>query len=161
MNKAVEVGNKNNITRTVKIYADSVVQQAGHAVAEGAKILQDRIGTRNFKSSKQTIKRLEEAAVSCRGPERAMLLARWLLVLKEIDRLSSSGDKVKSLEQHLASDEAKRAPLVLYYDYDAGGEPLNFRDIFLQSQALEGIILSMIIEAPKDEEIALLLEIFG
>nr|GMD26598.1 coiled-coil domain-containing protein 18-like [Ipomoea batatas] len=43
VNKAVEVGNKNNLTRTVKNYADSVVQQAGHAVVEGAKILQDRI----------------------------------------------------------------------------------------------------------------------
>lgn len=43
MNKAVEVGNKNNLTRTVKNYADSVVQQAGQAVAEGAKLLQDRI----------------------------------------------------------------------------------------------------------------------
>lgn len=38
MNKAVEVGNS-NLTRTVRNYADSV----GHAVAEGAKILQDRI----------------------------------------------------------------------------------------------------------------------
>ncbi|XP_074302103.1 pentatricopeptide repeat-containing protein At4g18975, chloroplastic-like isoform X2 [Silene latifolia] len=43
VNKAVEVGNKNNITRTVKNYADSVVLQAGQAVAEGAKLLQDRI----------------------------------------------------------------------------------------------------------------------
>nr|GMD45122.1 coiled-coil domain-containing protein 18-like [Ipomoea batatas] len=43
VNKAVEVGNKNNLTRTVKNYADSVVQQAGHAVVEGSKILQDRI----------------------------------------------------------------------------------------------------------------------
>lgn len=43
MSKAVEVGSKNNLTRTVKNYADSVVQQAGQAVAEGAKILQDRI----------------------------------------------------------------------------------------------------------------------
>nr|GLL25752.1 coiled-coil domain-containing protein 18-like [Ipomoea trifida] len=43
VNKAVEVGNKNNLTRTVKNYADSIVQQAGHAVVEGAKILQDRI----------------------------------------------------------------------------------------------------------------------
>nr|GMD72081.1 coiled-coil domain-containing protein 18-like [Ipomoea batatas] len=43
VNKAVEVGNKNKLTRTVKNYADSVVQQAGHAVVEGAKILQDRI----------------------------------------------------------------------------------------------------------------------
>lgn len=43
VNKAVEVGNKNNLTRTVKNYADSVVQQAGQAVAEGAKLFQDRI----------------------------------------------------------------------------------------------------------------------
>ena len=42
VNKAVEVGN-NNLTRTVKNYADSVVQQAGHAVAEGAKRFQDRL----------------------------------------------------------------------------------------------------------------------
>ena len=43
VSKAVEVGNKNNLTRTVKNYADSVVHQAGQAVAGGAKILQDRI----------------------------------------------------------------------------------------------------------------------
>lgn len=43
VSKAVEVGSKNNLTRVVKNYADSVVQQAGHAVAEGAKILQDSI----------------------------------------------------------------------------------------------------------------------
>lgn len=43
VNKAVEVGNRKNITRTVRNYADSVVQQAGQAVAEGAKLLQERI----------------------------------------------------------------------------------------------------------------------
>lgn len=43
VSRAVEVGNKNNLTRTVKNYADSVVQHAGQAVAEGAKLLQDRI----------------------------------------------------------------------------------------------------------------------
>ncbi|KAJ6727132.1 MYOSIN-11, partial [Salix purpurea] len=64
VSKAVEVGNKNNLTRAVKTYADSVVHQAGQAVAEGAKILQDRIGNRNYKSAKQTAKRLEEVAIS-------------------------------------------------------------------------------------------------
>ncbi|KAK2633794.1 hypothetical protein Ddye_028586 [Dipteronia dyeriana] len=167
MNKAVEVGNKNNLTRTVKNYADTVVQQAGQAVVEGAKILQDRIGVRNFKSVKQTIRRLEEAAVSCRVPERVTLLRRWLVVLKEVEKLFApvSEDKEKVDEQQHASDESKGSPkrpsMVLYYDSDVGGEPLNFRDVFLQSQALEGITLSMILEAPNDEEISLLLEMFG
>lgn len=43
MSKSVNVGNKNNLTRTVKNYADSVVQQASQAVVEGAKLLQDHI----------------------------------------------------------------------------------------------------------------------
>ncbi|XP_057981798.1 uncharacterized protein LOC131167054 [Malania oleifera] len=166
MNKAVEVGNKNNLTRTVKNYADSVVQQAGQAVAEGAKIFQDRIGARNFKSFRQTVRRLEDAAITCRGLERVQLLRRWLAVLKEIEKLSGGSfeNKEKS-EQDLASDESKDIPrkpsLVLYYDPDLGGEPMNFRDVFLHSQALEGITLSMILEAPNEEEVSLLLEIFG
>ncbi|EOA22523.1 hypothetical protein CARUB_v10003178mg [Capsella rubella] len=163
VNKAVEVGNRKNITRTVKNYADSVVQQAGQAVAEGAKLFQDRIGVGAYKSVSQTIQRLEEAAVSYRGHERALLITRWLNVLKEIDRATeiSVKDKHTTSEEQLASDEAKRREWVLYYDPDIGGEPLNFRDVFLQSQALEGIVLSMIIEPPHDEEITLLLEMFG
>ncbi|XP_027363466.1 uncharacterized protein LOC113871008 isoform X2 [Abrus precatorius] len=166
--KAVEVGNKNNLTRTVKNYADSVVQHAGQAVAEGAKILQDRISARNYRSIAQTVKRLEEAAITYRGPERVQLLRRWLVVLNEIKNLSDAAladGKEKTLEQHLAVEEAKENPrrpsLVLYYDSDVGGEPLNFRDVFLRSQALEGITLSMIIEAPNEEEVSLLLEMFG
>ncbi|CAA0402376.1 hypothetical protein AtNW77_Chr5g0097041 [Arabidopsis thaliana] len=163
VNKAVEVGNRKNITRTVKNYADSVVQHAGQAVAEGAKLFQDRIGVGAYKSVHQTIQRLEEAAVSYRGQERALLITRWLSVLKEIDRATDSSlkDKQLSSEEQLASDEAKKREWVLYYDPDIGGEPLNFRDVFLQSQALEGIVLSMIIEPPHDEEITLLLEMFG
>ncbi|KEH44521.1 hypothetical protein MTR_1g115610 [Medicago truncatula] len=149
VNKAVEVGNKNNLTNTVKKYADTVVQHAGQAVAEGAKILHDRISARNYRSVAQTVKRLEEAAISHRGPERVQLLRRWLVVLKEIENLSgaSAEGKEKTLEQHLAVEDIKENPqrpsLVLYYDSDVGGEPLNFRDVFLQSQALEGITLSM------------------
>lgn len=167
MSKAVEVGNKNNITRTVRNYADSVVQQAGQAVAEGAKLLQDRIVARNQKSIKNAVKRLEEASVSCRGPERVQLLRRWLILLKEIEKMSgdSTEENVMSLEQHLTSDESKdnaRKPsLVLFYDSDDQNEPMNFRDVFLYSQALEGITLSMILEAPTEEEVSLLLEMFG
>lgn len=43
VNKAVEKGGSSNLTRTVRIYADTVVQQASQAVAGGAKLLQDRI----------------------------------------------------------------------------------------------------------------------
>ncbi|XP_075102496.1 uncharacterized protein LOC107767246 isoform X3 [Nicotiana tabacum] len=163
MSKAVEVGNNNNLTRTVKNYADSVVQQAGQAVAE----LHHRIGNRNFKSFKQTVKRLEEASVSCRGPERVRLLKMWLAVLKEIEKRTeiSAEDKDKIKEQQYPSEEAKENPrkqsLVLYYDSEMGGEPMNFRDVFLYSQALEGISICMILEAPNEEEVDLLLELFG
>ncbi|XLR45594.1 hypothetical protein S83_030254 [Arachis hypogaea] len=167
MTKAVEVGNNTNLTRAVRNYADTVVQHAGQAVAEGAKILQDRIAARNYRSVAQTIKRLEEAAITYRGPERVELLRRWVVVLKDVDKLSRAADegKEKTFEHHLGVEELKDNPrkqsLVLYYDSDFGGEPLNFRDVFLQSQALEGITLSMIIEAPNEEEVSLLLEMFG
>ncbi|KAH0684547.1 hypothetical protein KY289_022299 [Solanum tuberosum] len=157
MNKAVEVGNS-NLTRTVRNYADSV----GHAVAEGAKILQDRIGNRNFKSFKQTVQRLEEASISCKGPERVQLMKRWLAALKVIDNMSevSVEDKEKNNELQHPSEELRKQPLVLYYDSEMGGEPLNFRDVFLYSKALEGILICMILEAPNEEEISLLLELF-
>lgn len=73
-------------------------------------------GVGAFKSVNQTIQRLEEAAVSYRGHERALLINRWLNVLKEIDRVtqSSSKDKQMSSEEQLASDEAKRREWVLY-----------------------------------------------
>lgn len=156
MNKAVEVGNS-NLTRTVKNYADSV----GHAVAEGAKILQDRIGNRNFKSFKQTVQRLEEASISCKGPERVQLMKRWLAALKAIDNMSevSVEDKKKNTEQQHLSEELRKQQLVLYYDSEMGGEPLNFRDVFLYSKALEGILICMILEAPNEEEVSLLLEL--
>ncbi|KAL9687003.1 hypothetical protein QQ045_031399 [Rhodiola kirilowii] len=161
VSKAVEVGNKNNLTRTVKNYAGSV----GQAVSEGAKILQDRIGVRNFKSLKQTVKRLEESAVSCHGKERTELLRRWLAVLKEIEKLSGGAaedrEKNDELPSHEAKDESQKPSLVLYHDDGYGGEPMTFLDLFLHSQALEGITLSMILEAPNEEEVSLLLDMFG
>ncbi|XP_042451311.1 nuclear mitotic apparatus protein 1-like [Zingiber officinale] len=165
VNKAVEVSGNNNITRTVKNYADTVVHHAGQAVAGGAKIIQDRMGMRNYKSFEQTIKRLEEAAVSCRGIERVQLLQRWLFALREIERVYGSSTNQKSFE-HLhppLSDESNSSSgnvsSILYFDFEGGG-PMNFRDVFLYSHALEGITLSMILEAPTDDEVTLLLEIF-
>ncbi|KAJ6987014.1 uncharacterized protein [Populus alba] len=168
VSKAVEAGNNNNLTRAVKTYADSVVHQAGQAVAEGAKILQDRIGNRNYKSAKQTAKRLEDAAISCRGLERVLLLRRWAVVLKQFEKLSGgfAEDKQTPVEQNVGPDVSSGSPrktslpMVLYYDSDVGGEPMTFRDVFLQSQALEGISMSVILEAPNEEEISLLLEVF-
>lgn len=73
-------------------------------------------GVRAFKSVNQTIQRLEEAAVSYRGHERALLITRWLNVLKEIDRASENSvkDKQMSSVEQLASDEAKRREWVIF-----------------------------------------------
>ncbi|KAK1320369.1 hypothetical protein QJS10_CPA03g01428 [Acorus calamus] len=165
VNRAVEVGGKNNITRTVKNYADTVVHQAGQAVAGGAKIIQERMGARNYQSFRHTVKRLEEVAVTCRGLQRTQLLRRWLVALKEVERVSGGSHENRSFEQPQGSEESdsspKKASLVLFLDPDLGGEPMTFRDVFLHSQALEGITLSMILEAPNEEEVSLLLEIFG
>ncbi|XP_065851956.1 uncharacterized protein [Euphorbia lathyris] len=165
VHRAVEAGGKNPLTRTVRNVADTVVNQAGSAVSEGAKIIQHRIGAGNSKSFRLTVKRLEEVSVSCRGIERVQLLRRWLVALKEIERLSAGYDQNydnRSDEQTL-SDEAKDSPtkptMVYYADPDLG--TMNFHEVFLYSQALEGITLSMILEAPTDEEVSLLMEIFG
>ncbi|KAL8193975.1 hypothetical protein R6Q57_026217 [Mikania cordata] len=167
VNKAVEVGNKNNLTRTVKNYADTVVQHAGQAVAEGAKIFHDRLGARSFKSFKQTVRRLEEASISARGPERILLMRRWLAALKETEKLSGGSfeEDDKNHESRPPSEELndnpKKPSLVLYYDSDMVGDPMNFRDVFLYSQALEGITISMILAPPSEEEVSLLLDFFG
>jgi len=73
-------------------------------------------GVGAYKSVHQTIQRLEEAAVSYRGQERALLITRWLSVLKEIDRATDSSlkDKQLSSEEQLASDEAKKREWVLF-----------------------------------------------
>lgn len=45
VHKAVEVSGKNNLTRTVRNYAGTVVHHAGQAVAGGTRIIQNRIVT--------------------------------------------------------------------------------------------------------------------
>ncbi|XP_015087434.1 myosin-9-like isoform X1 [Solanum pennellii] len=173
VSKAVEVGGagNRNISRNLRYYADSVVQQASNAVSGGAKLFLDRSGSRSFQNFKQAVKTLEELSVSCRGIERVQLLRRWLVALKEIERLSlplpvsEHVSSPKSIDSIYTTDDDRNSPrepiLVLYYDPDLGGEPMNFRDVFLSSQALEGMILSMILEAPDTEEVSLLMEIFG
>ncbi|KAF2568796.1 hypothetical protein F2Q68_00028075 [Brassica cretica] len=156
VHKAVEVGGtgKNNLTRTVRNYADSVVLTAGNAVSEGAKLIHDRIGSRNVKSFSLEVKRLEEVSVSSRGGERVQLLRRWLVSLREVERMSL--DQIQP-----SSEEAKDFTAVCYVDPGLPGEPMTFRDVFLHSEALEGMVLSMILEAPNEEEVQMLLELFG
>lgn len=180
VNRAVEVGGNNNLTRTVRSVADSVVQHAGSAVVGGAKMLQDRITARNMQNLRVTVKRLEEVSVSCRGVERVQLLRRWLVALKEIDRLlndqnqiqnsnsnkdtnddknnsnnntsdssttnNNYNDNDKNVDDQFSFEEIKDSPkkptLVYYFDPEID-EPMNFREVFLYSQALEGMTLSM------------------
>ncbi|KAI5054788.1 hypothetical protein GOP47_0029933 [Adiantum capillus-veneris] len=168
ISKAAEVGGKNigpNLSRTVR----SVAQHAGQAVAGGAKIVQDRLVGRNLNSSKIAIKRLDEVAKSVRGDERIQALARWLGALKELGKdhkpitmeeirsIDGTESPVSNSQEELPSPRS--ASKVLFYDGD--GEPMNFREVFLRSHALENIVISMILEAPVEEEVNLLLEIFG
>lgn len=105
---------------------------------------------------KVTAKRLEEAALSYRGEERVQLLGRWLVALKETHRAVAA-----MREPQRADDPNQALPVLdLYVDYESGAEPMNFLHVFLYSQALECVILSMILEAPT-EEVSLLSEIFG
>ena len=61
-----------------------------------------------MKSFSLAVKRLEEVSVSSRGGERVQLLRRWLVALREIERMTSS-ENVEDQNQP-SSEEAKDSP---------------------------------------------------
>ncbi|XP_074369668.1 uncharacterized protein LOC141711135 isoform X1 [Apium graveolens] len=156
--KAVAAGGNAvfEVTKAVEAGGSAVIR---NTVFEGGKTLHDRIGPRGTRDFKQTVKRLEELSVTTRGVERVQLLRRWLVALKETVRVFED-----SKDSELSADfkySPTKPTVELYVDLDHGGELMNFYDVFLLSEALEGMTLSMIIEAPNQEEVSLLLEIFG
>ncbi|KAI3512079.1 hypothetical protein L1887_19259 [Cichorium endivia] len=167
MNKAAEVPGGAIFRAAVRTYTDSFVQHAGYSVSGAARLLQDRIAPRNMYSFSEAARRLEEASVSCKGEERVKLLRRWLVALKEFEIVNESSidiDGKSSEDPSSPSDKnvsPKKLAMVLYHDPDLGSSPMNFREVFLQSQALEGMTVSLILGAPNEEEILLIHEIFG
>lgn len=67
---------------------------------------------RNMQNFKHTVKRLEEVSVSCRGIERVQLLRRWLVALREVERLTvtCNGTKAKDQDNEFLHDESKDSP---------------------------------------------------
>nr|XP_043610982.1 uncharacterized protein LOC122582629 [Erigeron canadensis] len=167
MNKAAEVPGSAMFRAVVRTYTDTIVNHAGNSVSEAAKMFQDHITNRNIQSFSDVARRLEEVSVSCKGEERVQLLRKWFVALREYEKLDESqleNDR-KSIEDPQTVNDKNvthgKPIMILYYDPDLGNVPMNFRDVFLQSQALEGMTTSMILGEPNEEEIFLLHNIFG
>ncbi|KAL8241502.1 hypothetical protein R6Q59_014856 [Mikania micrantha] len=167
MQKAAEVGGRSSLGDAVRSHTGYSAIRSANAFSRGAKMLHDRFSALNIKSYKEAVRRLEEISVSSRGEERVQLLRRWLVSLREIESLMAglAENDGKILNETYISidknDSPGKSDVVLYYDQDLGVSPVNFRDVFLHSQALEGITVSTILEAPNEEEILLLHELFG
>ncbi|KAL8210518.1 hypothetical protein R6Q57_004955 [Mikania cordata] len=167
MQKAAEVGGRSSLGDAVRSHTGYSAIRSANAFSRGAKMLHDRFSALNIKSYKEAVRRLEEISISSRGEERVQLLRRWLVSLREIESLTAglAENDGKILNETYTSidknDSPGKSDVVLYYDQDLGVSPVNFRDVFLHSQALEGITVSMILEAPNEEEILLLHELFG
>ncbi|KAJ0557618.1 hypothetical protein HanIR_Chr07g0327171 [Helianthus annuus] len=167
MQKAAEVRGRSTFGDAVRTHTGYNAIRTGDVFSMGAKMLHDRFAALNIRSYKEAVKRLEEVSASSQGEERVQLLRRWVASLREIERFNSGSAKndEKSLDETYTSadkhDSPGKSDVALYYDQDLGVSPVNFRDVFLHSQALEGITMSMILGAPNEEETLLLHELFG
>eukprot|EP00850_Spirogloea_muscicola_P010365 SM000060S19697 [mRNA] locus=s60:623982:629254:- [translate_table: standard] len=171
----------------VRLYAGSVVQNAGHAVAGSAKIFQERLSGKHYNNFKHAVRRLDEVSLATRGGERLQALTRWLGALKDLDNdakvaasklerqsaASREGSPGSPTDQEPVAKESNeveaeeelpptpsKAASVLFFDSEVCSEPLSFRDLFLRSNALENIVTSLILDAPEDEEVSIVLEMF-
>ncbi|KAI3809409.1 hypothetical protein L1987_25381 [Smallanthus sonchifolius] len=165
--KAADVRGRSSFGDAVRSHTGYSAIRSVNAFSAGAKKLHDRFAALNIKSYKEAVRRLEEISVSSQGEERVQLLRRWVASLREIESLnagSAENDEKSSDETYTSidkNDSPEKSDVVLYYDQDLGISPVNFRDVFLHSQALEGITMSMILGAANEEEILLLHELFG
>ncbi|XP_076890140.1 uncharacterized protein LOC143541126 isoform X2 [Bidens hawaiensis] len=152
MQKAVEVRGRSTFGDAVRSHTGYRAIRSGNAFSRGAKMLHDSVthAALNIKSYKDAVRRLEELSVSSQGEERVQLLKIWLVSLREIERLNagSAENNEKNLDETCTSvhksDPPGKSDIILYYDRDLGVSPVNFRDVFLHSGALEGITMSMV-----------------
>ncbi|XP_057535458.1 uncharacterized protein LOC130813639 [Amaranthus tricolor] len=143
MEMKIKNKNKTNLSH-IRSFADIVVLQVGNVVAN--------------EKFKDAVKRLEEFSKSCRGEERIVLLRRWLISLKQLEGFTSiesnnciRDDHHKCMHQQLDD---------LDWDHIQEDAHLNIVDVVFHSHVVEGIVLSMILEAPNEEESILILDIF-
>ncbi|KAI3705374.1 hypothetical protein L1987_75610 [Smallanthus sonchifolius] len=147
--KAAEVRGRSSFGDAVRSHTGYSAIRSVNAFSIGAKKLHDRFAALNIKGYKEAVRRLEEISVSSQGEERVQLLRRWVASLREIESLnagSAYNDEKSSDETYTSidkNDSPEKSDVVLYYDQDLGISPVNFRDVFLHSQALEGLTMSM------------------
>ncbi|KAL4576533.1 hypothetical protein LXL04_012628 [Taraxacum kok-saghyz] len=168
MNKAAEASGRSSFGDVVRSHT-GYISLPGNDIFKDALMLRDRVlqKSRNMNSYKEAIRMLEEVSVSSKGEDRVQLIRSWLVSLQEIERQNAASaqnnNEQHSKEPHTPIDKnqtPENPDVVLYYDPDLGVSPLNFRDVLLQSQALEGITMSMIVGAPNEEEILLLHDLY-
>eukprot|EP00271_Cylindrocystis_brebissonii_P016491 TRINITY_DN4014_c0_g2_i1.p1 TRINITY_DN4014_c0_g2~~TRINITY_DN4014_c0_g2_i1.p1 ORF type:complete len:859 (-),score=275.83 TRINITY_DN4014_c0_g2_i1:1017-3593(-) len=71
------------------------------------------------------------------------------------------GEDKGGTQQSSGESSSRGVSTVLFYDPELSSEALTFRDVFLRSNALQNITVSLILDPPQDEEVKMLLEMFG